>query len=129
SRGIAAGVFAGCFPFLGFQTIIGLILATIIKGNRIAAVASTWISNPLTYVPIFAFNFQIGHLLLGGEDFVTNEIQWSSWDNLMELGLFFMLTLILGSFCVGLITSIGSYIVSSWAIGNIRKSKGTKRNS
>ncbi|TGG85780.1 MAG: DUF2062 domain-containing protein [Aphanocapsa feldmannii 277cV] len=65
SRGLAAGVFAGCFPFFGFQTALGLALATLVRGNRLLAALGTWISNPFTYVPIYWFNFELGNRLLG----------------------------------------------------------------
>ena len=63
-RGIAAGVFAGWFPLFGLQTIIGVAIASVVRGNKIMAAAGTWISNPFTYVPIYYFNFRIGQVLL-----------------------------------------------------------------
>ena len=72
ARGLAIGVFAGCFPFFGLQSLIGIVLATILRGSKVAAIAATWISNPLTYVPIFVFNYKIGKLLLGTEDTVLS---------------------------------------------------------
>ena len=58
ARGIALGVFSGCFPFFGFQTLIGIILARLFKGNLLLAAAATWISNPLTYIPLFWLNYK-----------------------------------------------------------------------
>lgn len=46
ARGLAAGVCCGCFPFFGLQTLL--------------AAAGTWISHPLTYVPLYWFNDQLG---------------------------------------------------------------------
>lgn len=65
ARGLAAGVFCGCFPFFGLQTLLGIALATALRGNHLFAAAGTWISNPLTYVPLYWFNDQIGTWLLG----------------------------------------------------------------
>ena len=64
ARGAAAGAFAGSFPFIGLQTIIGVAIASVLRGSKVIAAASTLISNPLTYVPLFALNFHIGRLLL-----------------------------------------------------------------
>ena len=33
ARGLAAGVFAGCFPLFGLQTIIGVALAATVRGS------------------------------------------------------------------------------------------------
>jgi uncharacterized protein (DUF2062 family) len=48
ARGLAFGTFAGFFPLFGLPIIIALVLATLFRGNRIAAIAATWISNPFT---------------------------------------------------------------------------------
>ncbi|MGB7312113.1 MAG: DUF2062 domain-containing protein, partial [Nodosilinea sp.] len=66
ARGLASGVFSGCFPLFGFQIVLGIAAATVLRGNRIMAAAATWVSNPFTYVPIFAFNYQVGLWLVGG---------------------------------------------------------------
>ena len=50
ARGLAAGVFAGCFPLFGFQTFLGVLFANLLRGNTFLAVVGTWISNPMTYL-------------------------------------------------------------------------------
>jgi uncharacterized protein (DUF2062 family) len=60
ARGLACGVFAGLFPFAGSQTVLALLLAFILRGNKILAAVGPWISNPFTSVPIYVFNFQVG---------------------------------------------------------------------
>ncbi|MGF1480925.1 MAG: DUF2062 domain-containing protein [Cyanophyceae cyanobacterium] len=129
ARGIAAGVFAGFFPFFGFQTIIGVLLAVLLRGNKIAAAAGTWISNPLTYVPIYYFNFRIGKLLLGGSDLLVEDldIQSQSWSAIVESGTMVVATLLVGCLAVGLVGSICSYFVSLWAIARWRNSRQLKK--
>ncbi len=65
ARGLAAGVFCGCFPFFGLQTLLGIGLASVVRGNHLLAAAGTGISNPFTYVPLYWFNFQLGSWLMG----------------------------------------------------------------
>ena len=65
ARGLAAGIFCGCFPIFGFQTLLGIALASVVRGNHLLAAAGTWISNPFTYVPLYWFNFRVGSLVLG----------------------------------------------------------------
>ncbi|MEA5511630.1 DUF2062 domain-containing protein [Crocosphaera sp. UHCC 0190] len=115
SRGLAFGVFAGCFPLFGLQTLMGVLLAAIFRGNKLTAAAGTWVSNPLTYVPIFAFNYKVGELLLriGRRNPQPNLPQnWQSWSVLQESGLDFMVTLFFGCFIVGIIAAIGTYLLS-----------------
>ena len=65
ARGVAAGVFCGCYPFFGLQTILSIGIASLVRGNHLLAAAGTLISNPLTYVPLYWFNYQLGCWLLG----------------------------------------------------------------
>lgn len=67
---IARGVFAGAFvvftPFYGLHFVLAAILARLMRGNILAALLSTFIGNPLTYVPIALISLETGHFLLGG---------------------------------------------------------------
>ena len=72
ARGIAVGVFSGCFPFFGLQSLMGICLASLLKGNHLLAVIGTWISNPLTYIPLYLFNYKIGSFFLGSERELNN---------------------------------------------------------
>jgi len=64
AKGLAIGVFSGCFPFFGFQTLLGVFLAKLAKGNLFLAAIGTWISNPFTYVPLYYFNYKVGSIFL-----------------------------------------------------------------
>ncbi|MGB5711332.1 MAG: DUF2062 domain-containing protein, partial [Waterburya sp.] len=86
AKGLAVGVFAGCFPFFGIQTFLGLFLATVSRGSKVAALAATWISNPLTYLPLYLFNYKIGKLLLGSKDTQLPPLDIESFAAFKELG-------------------------------------------
>jgi uncharacterized protein (DUF2062 family) len=64
ARGIAIGVFIAMTPTVGIQMIAIAVACTIFGGNRLAGVAMAWISNPLTIVPIYWFNYFIGSMIL-----------------------------------------------------------------
>ena len=105
ARGLAFGIFAGCFPFFGLQTILGIALASLFKGNRILAAIGTWISNPITYIPLYFFNYEIGCWVLG--DKVENiDLGELTWNNLFLNSSILTVRLLLGSFIVGLATSL-----------------------
>jgi uncharacterized protein (DUF2062 family) len=120
ARGIAVGVFAGMFPFFGFQSLLGVLLAFLLRGNKLAAVAATWISNPFTYVPIFAANFHLGSWLLRTEEISIEGINFTSTAELFALGAIFFRTLIVGCLVAGSIASIGSYFFCLWGIKQVR---------
>ena len=111
AKGIAIGVFCGCFPFFGSQTLLGLFLARVAKGNLFFAAIGTWISNPFTYVPLYFFNYKVGSLLLkNSADIIFDKNLMI--EKLWEQGSIFSLRLILGSALVGfLLASISGGIV------------------
>ena len=101
ARGLAVGVFCGCFPFFGFQTLLGLLLARIAKGNLFLAAIGTWISNPFTYVPLYYFNYKVGASLLKNSTDIVFDKNLRI-EELWEQGSIFSLKLILGSTIVGI---------------------------
>ena len=40
-------------------------VATLVRGNHLLAAAGTLVSNPITYVPLYWFNYLVGCQLLG----------------------------------------------------------------
>lgn len=117
ARGLAAGTFAGCFPLFGLQIIMAILLAMIIRGNKLAAITGTWISNPFTYIPIFLFNFQIGRLflLLFNLHIASQhqlELQVDSWAHFKDAGMEIIVTLLIGSLIIGLIVSLIVYFLT-----------------
>ena len=119
ARGMASGIFSGCFPLFGFQTILGIGVATVLRGNRLMAAAATWISNPFTYVPIFAFNYQVGHWILGGgrPQAFDDPDTLRSW---MDLGTEVSVRLMLGSTVVGVVAGVASYLIGLPLIRRMR---------
>ena len=105
AKGLAIGVFSGCFPFFGFQTLIGIFFAKLAKGNILLAAIGTWISNPFTYIPLYYFNYKVGSIFL---DNSSNKILEKSLviDDLWKQGSIFSIKLLLGSTCVGLLFAV-----------------------
>ena len=113
AKGAAAGVFSGCFPFFGFQILLGLFLARITKGNLILAAIGTWISNPFTYIPLYYFNYKVGSIFLKNPtDFLSDKNLLVN--DLWKQGSMFSLRLILGSSLVGLFLALISGFFVFW---------------
>jgi uncharacterized protein (DUF2062 family) len=126
ARGTAAGVFAGSFPLFGFQIIIGVAVATALRGNRIMAAASTWVSNPLTYVPIFAFNYQVGLWLLGGGP-AENFQDLDTLKGWADMGTEVSVRLMLGSTLVGVVAGVVSYFGGLPLIRRVRSPQNRQK--
>jgi uncharacterized protein len=118
ARGLAVGIFAGFFPFVGTQSLFAIALALPFRANKLAAVLGTWVSNPLTSLPLYLFNFKIGCALLGlSADFSSDGL--SLTETLLALREEFLSALFLGCFVSGLVASpIGYWIalrlIRSW---------------
>ncbi|NES97169.1 MAG: DUF2062 domain-containing protein [Desertifilum sp. SIO1I2] len=130
ARGVSCGVFAGLFPLFGLQTLIGVALATLLRGNKIAAAAATWISNPLTYLPIYALNFQVGAWLLGTTDVSFTRDNLLAPQQLIQFGGEFLETLFLGCLVMGILCGTASYFLSLRLVRQFRQwqQSTTRRN-
>ena len=111
AKGLAIGVFSGCFPFFGFQTLLGVFFAKLAKGNIVLAAIGTWISNPFTYIPLYYFNYKVGSIFIRNSTNINIDRDLGIND-LWEQGSIFSIKLILGSFLVGLLlASISVFFV------------------
>ncbi len=125
ARGLAVGVFAGCFPIFGFQTLAALVLAVPFRGNKLVAAAGTWVSNPFTYVPIYAFNYQVGEWLLGSHSsLATTELVAATWQHWMQWGIEVSATLFVGCAFVGFWGALLSYFLGLWLVERMRRRQG-----
>ena len=103
--GFGVGIFSGCFPFFGLQTLMGVFLAKILKGNSILAAVGTWVSNPFTYLPLYYFNYRVGSFLLNKDQHLVDFTHITT-SELWSQGWYLSSRLIIGSIYVGLVTGI-----------------------
>ena len=107
ARGVAAGVFCGCYPFFGLQIIFSIGLASALRGNHLLAAAATLISNPFTYIPLYWFNYLVGCQLLGPGRGGINLAEFNR-SSLWAQGWEFTQRILLGSSAVGMVRAIAS---------------------
>lgn len=65
--GVAVGLFVTWTPTIGFQMVLTIALATLLRANKLVGVPFVWISNPFTVAPIYGPNYLVGSYLLGGK--------------------------------------------------------------
>ena len=121
AKGLAIGVFSGCFPFFGFQTLLGVFFAKLVKGNIFFAAIGTWISNPFTYIPLYYFNYKVGSIFFNNSSNIIVEKNLVI-DDLWKQGSIFSLRLIIGSSFVGFLLALisGSIVFLIYKIMNKR---------
>ncbi|GCE64927.1 hypothetical protein OMCYN_00850 [cyanobiont of Ornithocercus magnificus] len=110
ARGLGAGVFCGCFPLFGFQIIFSIVVANLLRGNRLLAAAGTLVSNPFTYIPLYWFNYRVGEALTGSKS--LPDLDTISIDKFWRIGWIFSSRLFLGSSVVAVTASISLGLVA-----------------
>lgn len=98
-RGLAVGLFWALIP-MPFQMAPATLFCWLARGNLPLALVCVWISNPLTYAPIFLLEFQVGKWLL------NDDAMFKMQETLAETFQLGGLTLLIGALacaCAGLI--------------------------
>jgi uncharacterized protein len=65
ARGVFAGTVVSVLPIPGFQFIAGWLLAWVMRGNILASLLATFLSNPVTTPFIAVLSLSLGHWMLG----------------------------------------------------------------
>jgi uncharacterized protein (DUF2062 family) len=94
---------------------MGMTLASMIRGNHLLAAVGTWISNPLTYVPLYWLNYKIGVLFLGGSH-PQAEIGGLQAVELNTHGWNILSRLLLGSATTGIISGSIGWLGCLWLL-------------
>ncbi len=107
----ALGVFIGMSPLFGIHTVLGIILASTFRLNRLATIVGVYITNPWTIVPIYTFSTWVGAKCLGIN--ILPDINWKHINLIVLLNDVSPLLkpFIVGTLLIGTISSIVSYII------------------
>ena len=131
--GLAIGIFITWTPTMGLQMILTIMVASLMRANKFVGVPFVWISNPVTAVPLYGFNYLVGTWVLPGDYPVSKFTESLSkavfigggWMDKIgawwEATIDFFLPLWIGSIMVALILAVPTYVVTRWAIMKYRK--------
>jgi len=108
TRAFAVGLFIACSPF-PLHPVIAAVAALALRVNVPVAVATVFINNPITMVPIYFVAYRLGCTLLGvpAEPFDFHLTQDWLINHLLPVWRPFLL----GCFVLGLLASLTGYIV------------------
>ena len=70
------GVFIAFFPLLGIHTGLALLLALLLRLNRVAILVGAWVNNPWTLAPMYSAGTLLGCALLGVAPSSPVAIDW-----------------------------------------------------
>jgi len=107
SRGFAIGAFCAFLPIPG-QMILAAFLSITFAANIPISLVLTWITNPITFTPIFYFAYKIGKIIFDGRiAYDVDEKEIDILSNIMHIWE----PLLLGSIVLSITGSIVAYII------------------
>ena len=130
--GVAIGMFIALTPTMGVQMALTVLVATLLRANKVSGVPLAWITNPLTAVPVYSFNYLVGRALVGGPGLKEIEgamaaamdpsLGWGglarAWWDLMLRGA---APLWVGCVLVGLVAGVLAYAAMYYLITTYRR--------
>ncbi len=138
--GTAFGLFVAMTPTVGVQMIIILLISLVLPIHRIAGLIMVYVSNPLTVVPIYWFDYWVGLKCLAQEGLTranfelmyqeaasqANEVGWfeGGLELLRSIGNDALGPLFLGGAVVGLICGLPAYPIT---LRFVRRYRAMKR--
>jgi len=149
---IARGVFAGTFvnfpPIFGIQFVTAALFAWVIRGNILAALLCTFLSNPITTPLIAVGALELGHWMLGIEVPLTPVMifdafsqaglelwrnflsmfshETARWESLARFWQTIYFPYLVGSILPGLVVSVIAYYVTIPLVRAYQKLRATK---
>lgn len=150
--GVAIGFFIGWLPIVGIQMVVAVVVCTIFRANRVVPIFPIWLTNPVTIIPIYSFNYWIGWLLVGGPPLsdlvkVLSRVlsvpapspdmgRFAAWwlgvkhalGEVLSMGWDMQLPLWLGCVIVGTALAVPSYYISYRIVNTFRAAVARKRH-
>jgi uncharacterized protein (DUF2062 family) len=131
---LAIGVFISFTPFYGLQTLLSIALALVLRLNRAATVAGTWINLPWFAPLVYAGALKIGTLVVPDPQgtrgawlaYLLERPGSLSWQDLPVLLNQMSLPLLVGTTVLGGLAGIVTYIL---ALGLIVRHRARRRQA
>lgn len=139
--GVAAGLFAGFLPTPALQTVVAIAMAALVRGNKLVAIPMVWITNPVTFLPIYSLCYYVGHGLVGTrpnpdapeatthvvgpvqqllDNGISSALESSFWHEAMNSLTRIGVEMWVGCSLVGFITGTIGYFATRWAVVHYR---------
>ncbi|PIE74860.1 MAG: hypothetical protein CSA18_02820 [Deltaproteobacteria bacterium] len=136
--GAAVGIFIAVTPTIPFHTAFAIVLASLVRGSKIAAAISVWFSNPVTIPFFYAGSYYAGIKLLGINhseiDLIYSLLEQLQSDITIhekidaiilffeaELPVFY--AMLAGGAVLGIIPAIASYFIIKKSLEKLRSNK------
>ncbi|MDD5727974.1 MAG: DUF2062 domain-containing protein [Victivallales bacterium] len=135
ARGVAIGLMVGLVMPFGFQIVVAIPLAFLLKGAKIPAFACTWVTNQATILIIYPVQCWIGSYLIGNplrfatvENTLKTVFKEQTWSSLAALGGQIVASFFAGGFLFGVLLAVPGYFVSLFLVKKYRALKELKHH-
>lgn len=137
--GLAVGVFIGCTPLYGLHTLLAIVVAALLRVNKVATVTGTWLNLPWFAPFVYGLSLKVGEFILSGGqglEFLHGEglgdlasmirpylsIHRLTQGFLASSQLLFVASkpLFVGTTVVGVVAGVVTYVVALGAIREVR---------
>jgi uncharacterized protein (DUF2062 family) len=127
----AIGVFFGFSPFLGFHTLLGILVAFLLDYNRVAVLLGVYSNLPWFLAPYYAIATMVGSEITGrrppadfraqiGQMFELSLFQKDFWERLMVVMKPLLVPYTVGSTLCAIILAVSAYHLALEFVTRIR---------
>jgi uncharacterized protein (DUF2062 family) len=117
---LAVGVFISCTPFLGLQTLLAILFATVFRLHRAATITGVWFNLPWFAPFVYGLALTVGRWLVPDENgardawlaWVIEHPAHLAWHDLITLLEELSVPLLVGTTVVGLVAGLLTYLVA-----------------
>jgi uncharacterized protein len=135
--GVALGVFFGLLIPLA-QIPLTAVAAIVLRANLPAAAASTLVTNPVTFGPLYYVAYQLGSWLTGDDTppvageagyAASTDTDHTFWERMAALGKPLLVGLSLMAVCAGLLTYVVIDQIWRWRVRARRRARTAERKN
>lgn len=127
--GFALGTFLGFMPIIGLQAAIAVIIASLLKWNRISAGIAVFNTNVVTGPFVFGLSYITGSYVLGFKNKINipDKLGFTVFWDLVSRSSEILISLSFGGILLGLPTSVLAYYLSLSVVRNYQLRRSSKQ--
>ena len=130
SLAFALGIFIAFSPWIGLHIVSAVLLAWLFRLNKVVVLTASFVNNPWTIVPMYAFCLWFG-VKITRSGVQVPEIAWGSLGvrELYDLLFPFLWSFVAGTLVIGSTAAVLAYVVFYWAVRRYRREEGAGERS
>lgn len=116
------GIFIAFSPWIGLHIISCIFFAWLFRVSKFVVLTASFVNNPWTIVPLYAFCIWAGLTMTGAQGSVP-DIAWSELTLTNAYGVLqpYLWSFVVGTLVAGAIAALISYFLFHWAVVRYRK--------